>query len=405
MVFRNNEYATGITDALDTAVETRKRTASSKADDGQPRKHCKPDVSVVIVSYNGKEVLANCLQSLFKKTGRVSFEVIVSDNGSTDGCVTMIRERFHSVRILENRANLGFAAANNRAFRRCEGRYIMLLNPDTLLYSDAISEMVMFMDANPQIGLCGPKLLNADGSLQFSARNFPSVANQLAESLLLQKVFPRSERSGELILNPSFYSFCEVANKRCFGYSGEKKLSGGKDKSSKITAVGSDNGTTESRIFVRDVDWVTGAALMIRREAVNDIGPLDERYFMYSEEKDWCFGAHRKGWPVVLYPGAEIVHLHGDSGINPELFKILVRSKMLFLLKNYPPFKAYAIIAIMRFNLAIRFAIYSIATAVAGAVPGSSARDSLSRRLSVIRAGLSLAAFIFLAVLHVSFSI
>jgi GT2 family glycosyltransferase len=140
------------------------------------------------------------------------------------------------------------------------------------------------MDDNPLVGICGPRLLNGNGSLQFSARNFPGVTNQLAESFALQKIFPSSRKLSELVLDPSFYF---------------------------------DN--------CKPVDWVTGAALMIRCEAFNDIGLLDERFFMYSEEKDWCYRARLKGWPVAFYPGTEIVHLHGDSSTNPKLFGMMMK--------------------------------------------------------------------------------
>ncbi|MBE0447291.1 MAG: glycosyltransferase family 2 protein [Actinobacteria bacterium] len=278
-----------------------------------------PDVSVIVVSYNGKEILRDCLKSIFDQTEGINFEVIVSDNGSDDGSPEMVEKLFPSVMLIKNGANLGFARANNVALPCCGGRYILLLNPDTVVLSNAIGAMVKFMDKHSQIGACGPKLLNSDGSLQYSVRNFPSITNQLAESLFLHKIFPGLAGFGELITGPSFYR--------------------------------------EARM----VDWVVGAALMMRREALNDVGPLDERYFMYSEDKDWCFNAWQKGWPIMLIPEAKIIHLHGESSTNPQLFSMMVNSKKLFLRKNFAPAKAGAIIAIMRLNLALRIGLSKFA--------------------------------------------
>jgi len=295
---------------------------------------------VVIVSYNGKNILKNCLQSVFEQTDGIDFEVIVSDNGSVDGSLGLVKELFPSVKLFENGENLGFAKANNLALPHCNGRYILLLNPDTVLQSNAIRTMVGFMDNHPDTGACGPKLLNSDGGLQFSARNFPSIPNQIAESLFLHKLFPAVMGFGELIMKPSFYQ------------------------------------TTHT------VDWVTGAALMIRRQALNDVGMLDERYFMYSEEKDWCFNARKKGWRIALVSEAEIMHIHGDSGTNPKLFSMMIKSKQLFYKKNYPPLKANALISVMRLNLALRAGLSRIAKRL---TPDLSSRAD--NKLEVTRSG------------------
>lgn len=295
---------------------------------------------MITVSYNGKNILKNCLQSVFEQTNGIGFEVIVSDNGSVDGSIELVRELFPSVKLVENGENLGFAKANNVAMPHCNGRYILLLNPDTILQSNAIKTMVVFMNNHPSIGACGPKLINCDGSLQFSARNFPSIPNQMAESLFLHKLFPAVMGFGELIMKPSFYR------------------------------------TT------RTVDWVTGAALMIRRQALDDVGMLDERYFMYSEEKDWCYNAWKKGWEIALVSEAEIVHIHGDSGTNPELFSMMIKSKQLFYKKNYPPLKANTLISVMRLNLALRAGLSKMAKVLA---PSISSRAN--NKLEVTRSG------------------
>jgi len=198
------------------------------------------------------------------------FEVIVVDNASTDGSVEMVREEFSDVHLIANAQNRGFPAANNQGVAVAQGRYVLLLNPDTEVLGDALATMVAFADAHPDVGVLGPQLLDPDGSVQSSRRRFPTLLTAFFESTWLQPYAPRR-------LLERYYAL---------------------DRSDDAT---------------QDVDWVKGAALMARREAIEQVGPMDEGFFMYSEELDWCRRFREAGWRVVYLPSARIIHHEGKS--------------------------------------------------------------------------------------------
>jgi GT2 family glycosyltransferase len=199
-----------------------------------------------------------------------SIEIILVDNASTDGSVEMVRSEFPQMRLIVNEGNPGFAVANNQGISVARGRYVLLLNPDTEVLGDALLKMVAFADKNPDVGVVGPQLLNADGSVQSSRRRFPTLATAFFESTWLQPCAPRRLLERYYVL---------------------------------------DRADDE----VLDVDWVKGAALMARREAIDRVGLLDERFFMYSEELDWCRRFRDGGWRVVYLPTAQVVHFEGKS--------------------------------------------------------------------------------------------
>ena len=249
------------------------------------------DISVVIVSYNGKDLLSRCLQSLFISTGGLQCEVFVVDNASDDGTCELVRSSHSQVILIENRENVGFARANNQAITQCRGRYVLLLNPDAQIVAGTLRDLVAFMDGCPEAGVAGPRLLNRDGSLQWSIRNFPTKANQFFEALLLHKVIPRaSRRLGEVVYDPATYS------------------------------------------RAHECDWISGAALIVRREVFDQVGVLDERYFMYSEEKDFCLRVSRAGWKTYFAPVADVVHLRGDS-LKHHQFLTQLKSRLLYFEK------------------------------------------------------------------------
>lgn len=260
------------------------------------------DLSVVIISWNVKELLGRCLTSLTANSvgaGRAApagfsereaqasdqrattsgrqpdasleVEIIVVDNASGDGSPDMVREQFANVRLIASGSNLGFVRANNRGVAASTGRYILLLNPDTEVLSGTLAGMVTYMDQHPDIGALGPKLLCPDGRVQPSRRRFPTLATAFLESTVLQQRFPHSR-----VLQRYFIQ----------------------DKSDDEE---------------QDVDWLVGACLLIRRETWEQVGPLDENIFMYSEELDWCRRAKAAGWRVVYLPWAAVVHHEGQS--------------------------------------------------------------------------------------------
>jgi len=224
-------------------------------------------LSVVVVSWNVRDLLRRCLQSL--RSG-VQHEIVVVDNNSTDGSAEMVRAEFPDVQLIANAENRGFPAANNQGIAVTRGRYVLLLNPDTEVVGDALATMVAYADAHPDVGVVGPRLLNPDGSVQSSRRRFPTLMTALFESTWLQSYAPRR-------LLERYYVLDRPGD------------------------------------AVQDVDWVYGAALMARREAVRQVGMMDEGFFMYSEEMDWCRRFRDAGWRVVYLPTARIVHYGGRS--------------------------------------------------------------------------------------------
>ena len=227
-------------------------------------------LSISIVNWNTKDILRNCLKSIYESTHKISYEVFVIDNSSSDGSPEMVENEFPRVRLIENKENLGFAKANNQVIRLSNGRYILLLNSDTIVLDGALDKMVEFMNGHPDAGAAGCKLLDSDGSLQKSINKFPSLFHQCWGKSLLPTIFPKIKVS-YVIDEPHFYS------------------------------------------RIQEVDWVTGAFLILSRHAVNQIGFLDERFFMYGEDTDLCWRIKKGGWKVYFYPETKVVHLGGVS--------------------------------------------------------------------------------------------
>lgn len=241
-------------------------------------------LSIIIVSWNVREHLANCLRSIEEYRPCEEFEIIVVDNASSDGTVDYIKHNFPRVTTIANKENRGFAAANNQGIERSKGEYILFLNPDTIVHPNSLDALVKFMEHNEQVGACGPKLLNEDGAIQASVRRFPTFR-------------------GALYRHTAF------------------RLSGvfqGQYKKLRMTDFGYDRQS--------DVDQLSGAALMARRSVINEVGAMDERFFMYYEEVDLCYRIKQASWRIVFTPKAVITHLGGQSAT-----KIHVRTRMMKL--------------------------------------------------------------------------
>lgn len=241
-----------------------------------------PDVTVIIVTFNASQHIEACLKSLFKHSSPLVLEVIVSDNSSTDGTPDLVRKRFPQVIVLEGK-NRGFGAGNNRGIRISRGRYILVLNDDTIVLDGALKKMVAFMYRNPLVGLIGPKLLNPDGTLQPSIIKEQSAWKDIA-SLLLPVRLTTNTPSTRRILN----------NFRCLN----PRLKLGK---------------FEDHGIIQDIDCVKGACMMVNRRAVEQVGMFDERIFLQAEEADWAYRFRLLGWRVVFFPEAEIIHLDGTT--------------------------------------------------------------------------------------------
>jgi len=222
------------------------------------------DVSVVVVTWNALPYVEQCLESVRGE------DVVVVDNGSKDGTVALVRERFPEVRLIEQE-NKGMGGGNNAGMRAADGRYFLLLNSDAWVVDDGLAQLVAFADAHPEAAVVGPKLLNTDGTLQRSARGEPTLWRLATEYLAIRKLAPHSGR-----LNPLYRG--DFDHDR-----------------------------------VAEVDWLSGSALLVRREAADAVGLFDEDFFMFSEEVDWMTRFRRAGWKVLFYPDAEVVHVGGAS--------------------------------------------------------------------------------------------
>jgi hypothetical protein len=230
-----------------------------------------PDVSICIVNWNRADCLRTCLRSIEDGAPQVSLEIIVVDNASCDESVPLVRAEAPKVLLILNDTNIGFARANNQAFALARGRYLLLLNNDTIMMPGTLDAMVAFMEQHADAGILGCKVLNPDGSLQPSCRSFPSLLTLLWRAIYLDKLFPTSRLTGV------------------------EAMSAWKHDSS------------------REVDVVKGCCMMVRRAMLEQVGSLDERFFMYFEEVDWCYRARQCGWKVHFTPEAQIVHLAGQS--------------------------------------------------------------------------------------------
>jgi GT2 family glycosyltransferase len=258
------------------------------------------DLSIVIVSWNVRDLLHRCLSSINKslsagKGKRLSYQVIVVDNASSDGTVDMLKREYPEAYLIANDDNLGFTKGNNQGIVAGDGRYVLLLNPDTEVVGDALGEMVAHMEDRPRVGALGPQLLYADGQVQSSRRRFPSLRTAFVESTPWQRRVPSSN-----LLN-RYYLL--------------------------------DRGDQETQ----DVDWLVGACLMMRGTTLEEVGPLDERFFMYSEEMDWCYRAKELDWRVIYLPLAQVIHHEGKSSeqVLPVRHVQFQRSKVLFFKKHY----------------------------------------------------------------------
>ena len=229
------------------------------------------DIAICIVNWNRKDYLRACLTSLLGVQWAIDCEILVVDNGSTDGSAELVRTQFPAVRLIQNTTNLGFAKASNQAIKQNNSRYILLLNNDTRVDDNGLERMVHFMDAHPAAAVLGCRLRFAGGRLQRSAHHFLTVGSIVTDALFLNRLFPWTRTFGRT--NMTYWGHDEV----------------------------------------KDVDWLTGAALLVRRAAIHQIGLLDENLEAFGEDLDWCYRFKKANWRVVFFPGAEVVHFHGAS--------------------------------------------------------------------------------------------
>jgi GT2 family glycosyltransferase len=269
-----------------------------------------PQVTIVIVSFNTRELLRECILTLQREAGGVVYETIVVDNASRDGSADMITSQFPDVRLIRSETNLGFASANNRAFEIARGRYLVLLNSDALLTPGALPLSVMHMEENPAVGLGGARLVGRDGSWQPAARMFPSPLNELLMMSGLAANYPDSHFFGRA--------------DRTWANPGEAAA----------------------------VDWVPGAYSIIRKDVLDRVGYFDERFFLYYEEVDLCRRIRAAGYEIWYWPDVVTVHLGGESSrqvsglelssSGSQLTLWRMRSELLYYRKHHGALGAWS---------------------------------------------------------------
>ncbi len=239
-----------------------------------------PVLSLCVVTYQAAPLLRECLESLRKFPPSVSHEIIVVDNASTDNTVAMLEQEYSDVILVKNQANLGYAASMNQAMKLARGRYIVQLNPDTIVQDGSFDKLIEFMELHPEVGICGPKVLNPDGSMQKSCRRGESTPLAvIAQFTGLARLFPHNPRLAQYTMS----------------YRDENET--------------------------HAVAGVSGSCMLIRKEVIEQIGYLDERFFAYQEDADYCFRARQAGWLVYYVPAAKIVHFGGLGGSHVQPYR------------------------------------------------------------------------------------
>jgi N-acetylglucosaminyl-diphospho-decaprenol L-rhamnosyltransferase len=335
------------------------------------------DLSIIIVSWNVRDLLAACLDSIAAgpvtlasppgplsiqngegvsttpgrgvagctpaQGSKVQVEVIVVDSASSDGSADMIRARFPWARLVAQTENVGFTRGNNIALDMAQGRYLMLLNPDTVVHGDALNRLVIYLDAHPEVGIAGPRVLNDDGTTQSTRRRFPTPLTAIFESTWLQGYAPRR------VLD-HFYVTDQP-----------------------------DDGTFE-------VDWVQGCALVARRAVYEQIGPLDPGYIMFSEELDWCRRAKDAGWRVVYVGEAQITHYGGKSTEQVQANKHIYfqQSKLRYFRKFHGRGLALALRVFLLLSYSAQIAVEGAKVLIGSQRPMR--RERIETYLKVIRA-------------------
>lgn len=243
------------------------------------------ELSIVIVSWNTKDILDDCLESVYRETKDIEFETIVVDNASEDGSAEMVREKYPQVKLIAHDANVGFAAGNNIGFKVCTGEYILLLNSDTIVLEGALQKSVAYAKAHPDFGVVSCKILNQDLTLQPNCSMYPSLLNSVFFITGLYRALPKNKLFGRAAMT-------------WWDYDDE-----------------------------REVQVLKGCFMLVRKDALAQVGPMDERFFMYSEEVDWCYRFHKAGWKLGFFPTAQIIHLGGVSAAKLGGGRALIKDK------------------------------------------------------------------------------
>jgi len=272
----------------------------------------KIEISVIIVNYNVRDFLSQCLHSVKKAAKGIPSEIIVVDNASDDGSAEMVRKKYPDVKLILNNENLGFAKANNIALKEAKGQFLLLLNPDTILQEDTIRVMLGFMKTRREVGLAGCKIINPDGSFDYACRrSFPTPWIAFTKITGLSKLFPKTELFGK-------YNLTYLSTEETY-----------------------------------PVDAVSGSFMMVRREVLKEVGGLDERFFMYGEDLDWCYRIKKAGWQIYYVHSTQIIHYRGQSTkrSNIDEIKAFYEAMRIFVEKHYKS----SLIFLFLLKLSIKF--------------------------------------------------
>ena len=279
-------------------------------------------MDVIIVNYKSTHQLLRCLESFVGDTTRTPVKVIVYDNTANNG-IGFVEKKFPEVTVLHDGRNLGFAGAANKALAESAAPYVTLLNPDTIVLEGFFKAVLSYMEDHGEVGVAGPAILNPDGSIQGSARSFPNPLTGLfGRGSILTKLYPKNRISRANILT---------------------------DRSNGGSPI--------------EVDWVSGACMIVRRKAIDQVGPLDDRFFLYWEDADWCMRMHQKGWKVIYFPVPRVVHYVGASSSQRVFRSILdfhVSAYKLFC--KYSNSRTQLASPLVTFALATRFVLALITT-------------------------------------------
>ena len=273
------------------------------------------DISFIIINWNTRDLLVDCLHSIEKQVKGYSFETFVVDNNSSDGSADRVKELFHNrVNLIRNSENMGFARANNQAIKSAKGRYVILLNSDTVLNEKTVSGLVTFLASHKDAAMAGPRMTDENGKLQNSYDNFPALITELLNKSILRILFPGKFAGKSLKTDLPF-----------------------------------------------EVDSLIGACIAIRSEAIKEVGMFDEDYFFFLEETDWCFRMRRAGWKIFHQPEIDIIHLQGQSKkMRPALSWIEYYRSLYKYFKKNRSRASYLCLRIFRFlklviNLVLTF--------------------------------------------------
>ena len=288
------------------------------------------DISAIIVNWNTKRLLMDCIHSIINETKEYKIEIIVVDNCSADGSPEEVKQKFPEVKLIVNDRNLGFSKANNIGIRKSTGKYICLVNSDIKVLAGCLDRMCGYMDKHPAIGMLGPKAYNKDFVLQHTCREFPTLWSLMCQASFLTNLFPASK-----LFKDSFMTYF-------------------------------DHNT------VRRIEALSGCFLMVRRTALDEVGLLDEKFFIYAEDVDWCKRFYKAGWDIVFYPEAEIIHYgSASSSAAPVRFILeMLKANFQYWEKYHGRVSQFLHILINIYHSLIRIKVLFVSSLISKAIRG-----------------------------------